>query len=75
LVPGTTKAEILRRFGKPDYVTPCAEFPSWDEIPLDRNAARCVEEFVYVRRVGIGAWVIGFDANGRAVTKGYESSP
>ena len=76
LVPGTAKAEVLQRFGKPDLITNCNGYSlAWDEKPLDDKTVRCVEEFVYFRRMGIGAWDIGFDTNGRAVTKGYESSP
>lgn len=76
LLPGTTKAEVLKRFGKPEYITNCTGLsPSWDEKPLDTKAISCVEEFVYARRIGIGAWNIGFDANGWAVIKSYESSP
>jgi hypothetical protein len=76
LVPGTTKAEVLKEFGRPGYVTTsCSQFPSWDEKPLGRDSVKCVEEFEYFYRIRIGRWVVGFDADGRAVTKYYESSP
>jgi hypothetical protein len=76
LVPGTTKAEVLREFGQPGYATTsCSQFPSWDEKPLSKDSVKCVEEFEYFYRIRIGGWFIGFDANGKAVTKYYESSP
>jgi hypothetical protein len=75
LMPGATKAEVLRQFGKPQEITRCTHAPSWDDEPVDEKSVKCVEEFRYFSRMRIGAWIVGFDANGIARTKCYSSSP
>jgi hypothetical protein len=75
LAPGTTKGEVIKQFGKPEDIEACRQVPLWDDAPVDKESAKCVEEFRYFYRTRIGAWIIGFDANGRAITKYYESSP
>ena len=75
LVRGTSKHEVINQFGKPGSIEGCHPIPSWDDEPVDKESAKCVEEFRYFSRLRIGAWVVGFDANGRAITKYYESSP
>jgi len=75
LRPGTTKAEVLGRFGKPYEDTKCSFASSWDGQPVAPTSATCVEEFEYSRWLRIGEWDIGFDADGRVVTKVYQSSP
>jgi hypothetical protein len=35
----------------------------------------CVEEFQYFSHVSIGEWDVGFDKNGKVVSKGYSPSP
>jgi hypothetical protein len=75
LTPGTTKAEVLRQFGKPQEITKCTYVPSWDDEPVDEKSVKCVEEFRYFSRMRIGAWIVGFDADGIARTKYYSSSP
>ena len=74
LVPGTTKSEVIKQFGKPDAIEACHRVPLWDDEHLVKES-KCVVEFRYFSRMRIGAWIIGFDANERAVTKYYESSP
>jgi hypothetical protein len=74
-VPGTTKSEVIKQFGKPEDIEGCRHVPLWDDTPVDKESAKCVEEFRYFSRMRIGAWIVGFDANGRAITKYYESSP
>ena len=75
LMPETTKADVVRKFGKPDAIEGCRSSPVWDDRPMGKQPAKCIEEFRYYYRFRIGAWIVGFDANGRAVTKYYESSP
>jgi hypothetical protein len=75
LMPGTTKGEVIKQFGKPDGIEGCHRVPLWDDQPVDNESTKCVEEFRYFSRMRIGAWIIGFDANGKAVTKYYLSSP
>jgi hypothetical protein len=74
LTPGATKAEVLKRFGKPGEIEACdSRAPSWDGLPVD--GMPCVEKFRYFSRISIGAWEVGFDKNGKAVSKDYLSSP
>jgi len=75
LTPGTTKTEVLKRFGKPGNKEACFSAPHWDGEPVDNPSGPCVEEFVYHSRTSIGEWTIGFDKNGKVVSKGYSSSP
>jgi hypothetical protein len=75
LIPGTTKAEVLRRFGKPKSISRCVYSLSCDDKPVNEKSVKCVQEFEYYSRMRIGEWVIGFDANDRAVSKHYLSSP
>jgi hypothetical protein len=74
LTPGATKAEVLRRFGKPGEIEACdSPAPSWDGSPAD--GMPCVEKFRYFSRISIGVWEVGFDKNGKVVSKSYLSSP
>ena len=76
LTPGATKAEVLRHFGKPGNVEACVHAPSWDGEPVDDLSMPCVEEFRYFSRIiSVGEWDVGFDKNGKVVSKGYSSSP
>lgn len=75
LIPGATKAEVLRHFGKPGNVEACVRAPSWDGEPVENPAMPCVEEFQYFSRISIGEWDVGFDKNGNVVSKSYSSSP
>ena len=75
LKPGTSKADVLRLFGKPEEITECVEAPAWDGEPVDGKSVKCVEEFCYFSRMRIGAWTVGFNSDGAAVTKYYSSSP
>ena len=75
LKPGTTKAEVLRRFGKPREITKCSGTPSWDDQPLDEKFVNCIEEFRYSSRMRVGEWIVGFDKHDVAVAKSYSSSP
>src|SRR5262245_10463059 len=75
LSPGTTKTEVLRRFGKPGEISGCTYSLSWDDEPVGEKSAKCVQEFHYFSRARIGLWVVGFNVNDRAVTKHFLSSP
>jgi len=75
LVRGTTKAEVLKQFGRPGYTRKCELSPAWDDEPLDKLSTNCAEELVYSYRTKIGQWVVGLDANGKTVTKYHLSSP
>jgi hypothetical protein len=75
LKPGATKAEVLKRFGKPGNIDASCLPPSWDGDAVDSSSMPCVEQFRYFTRFSIGEWDIGFDKNGKVVSKAYLSSP
>ena len=72
---GSTKAQVLRDFGKPAYDRRWCLSPLWDEEPVQPGTTPCVETFWYNSHMSIEQWVVGFDKNGRVVTKGYLQSP
>ena len=71
---GTAKGDVLKQFGKPNYTEGCRSISMWDGQPVENKSA-CVEEFRYFTRLRVGVWIVGFDANGKAVSKYYLSSP
>jgi len=74
LIPGATKAKVLKHFGKPREAEACDHRPpTWDGLPVEE--VPCVEKFRYFSRISIGAWEVGFDKNGKVVSKSYLSSP
>ena len=75
LTTGATKADVLKHFGKPGNIEACVHAPFWDGGPVDNSSMPCVEEFRYFSRISIGEWDIGFDKNGKVVSKAYSSSP
>jgi hypothetical protein len=75
LTRGTAKADVLKRFGKPGRVTDCRfESQSWDGGP-EEFPKTCVELFEYFSNHSIDGWEIGFDKDGRVVSKAYLQSP
>jgi hypothetical protein len=75
LAKGTPKAEVLKQFGSPTKTGPCSFKPSWDAQPLAQNGFACTEQLAYFSWVSPEQWVIGFDKDGRAITKYYLVSP
>ena len=76
LTRGTTKADVLQHFGKPGRVSDCRfTHLSWDAEQEDAVSKSCVEIFEYFSRHSIEKWEIGFDKEGRVVSKGYLQSP
>jgi len=76
LMRGTTKADVLKRFGKPGRIGDCSFVtPTWDNEGQDEIALTCVQTFEYFSRISVGLWIIGFDKDGRVVSKAYLSSP
>jgi hypothetical protein len=71
-----TREEVLKRFGKPGDVRKCdPKSSSWDGNPVDKTSMTCIEEFWYFSKVSLEQWAIGFDKNGRVVSKAYLLSP
>src|SRR5580692_7028685 len=75
LTRGKTKAEVLKRFGKHGNIEACRSAPTWDGRPVDTSSLPCVEQSEYFSRIQIGEWDVGFDKNGKVVSKGYSSHP
>jgi hypothetical protein len=76
LVPDTGTVMVLKQFGRPTEVRPCSTFsPQWDAKPLQVQLAHCIQEYWYFSKISLQQWVIGFDKDGRAMTKYYLSSP
>ena len=73
---GATKAQVIQEFGKPQATDTCT-FESrliWGDEIIERSDF-CIDHFWYSTPPLIGAWVIGFDKEGRAVIKEYLQSP
>jgi hypothetical protein len=75
LLPGTSKADVLKQFGKPRYIRGCHQSPSWDGATLDKPSTKCAEELWYFSPTSIDQWFVGLDSNGKTVSKGHLSSP
>jgi len=76
LTRGTTKADVLKHFGKPGRVSDChLANPSWDGGQEDAISKTCVELFEYFSHHSLEQWDIGFDKDGRVVSKAYLLSP
>jgi len=76
LTRGTMKANVLKRFGKPGRVSDCrSTSQSWDGRQEDAISKTCVELFEYFSHHSIEQWNIGFDKDGRVVSKAYLQSP
>ena len=76
LTRGTTREEVIKRFGTPGDVRKCdSRSSSWDGNSVDETSKTCVEEFWYFSKVSLEQWAIGFDKNGRVVSKAYLLSP
>ena len=76
LTRGTTRDEVIKRFGTPGDIRKCDSLSSsWDGNSVDEISKTCVEEFWYFSKVSLEQWVIGFDKNGRVVSKAYLVSP
>jgi hypothetical protein len=75
LTRGSTREEVLKRFGKPGDIRKCDPTATWEGEPEGKTSITCVEEFWYFSKLGFKQWAIGFDKNGRVVTKNYLVSP
>jgi hypothetical protein len=76
LTRGTMKADVLKRFGKGERVSDCRSTShSWDGGQEDAISRTCVELFEYFSRHSIEQWDVGFDKDGRVVSKAYLQSP
>ena len=75
LQPRTSEREVIRRFGEPAERRRCRPKPSWDGEPIKEDFGNCVEEFWSYSKISPEQWVVGFDANGLALTKYHFASP
>jgi|WetSurMetagenome_2_1015567.scaffolds.fasta_scaffold67126_3 hypothetical protein len=74
---GADKREVIKLFGPPSHIELCKQDESWawDGMPLPAGHAKCIEVYRYVSWVSVEEWLIGFDKNGKAITKAYLVSP
>jgi hypothetical protein len=74
VVPNAPKLAVLEQFGKPAKILPCRPNGSWDG-ELSKESESCVEEFWYFSHLSPEQWTIGFDKDGRAISKYHFVSP
>jgi hypothetical protein len=75
LSPGTDVSEVLKRFGKPTRIESCNLNPSWNGEAVSTSKVGCVKQFRYFSKISPEQWIVGFDSEGKAVTKYYFASP
>lgn len=72
---GDTKEAVTLAMGTPDAVGRVIPYLWWGKEYIGPNDSVCEEEYRYARFPPPGLWIIGFDTQGRVVSKYYESSP
>ncbi|HVU06903.1 MAG TPA: hypothetical protein VHC20_05305 [Candidatus Paceibacterota bacterium] len=75
---GDTEARVLELFGTPKRVTGLPDTVAWGtEDSIRKNSGDCTREFWYEAPINLdgGAWTVGFDRQGRVVSKYRYSSP
>lgn len=64
---GATRAQVIARLGTPDAVREsCRDLPTWMNRPV---LATCAEELEFHAGLKGVFWTIGFDADGKAISK------
>lgn len=69
LKQGTTKTEVLQKWGPPAFLGVCKPFVKWDSNPIPPGTKNCVEELWYSSPLTPETWGIGFDADRHAISK------
>ena len=75
---GDSEARVLELFGRPKSVTGVPENIAWGtEDSIRKNSGECTRVFWYRRPINFdgGAWVVGFDKEGKVVSKYRYASP
>lgn len=75
---GDPEARVVTILGEPKRVTGAPDHVAWDtEITLKANQAECVKEYWYTALFSFcgESWTIGFDNNGKVVSKYHYISP
>jgi hypothetical protein len=72
---GQSKESVEARLGKPAEIKRCTENIWWDAQFLKKNKGECQEEFWYYSHITPEMWTIGFDENGRVISKYHYVSP
>ncbi len=75
LKQGATKTEVISDWGPAKDSKSCRSGGTWDDKPIPPGTKDCVEELWYFSRVTPEQWAIGFDEDGRAVSKYHFVSP
>jgi hypothetical protein len=69
LTQGTPKDIVVSAFGKPVEIRSCGPVQSWEGTILDSRVVECTEEYWYFSRISPEQWAVGFDREGRTVSK------
>ena len=74
---GDSESQILGRLGRPSRITGSPKFVAFDsDFTVTENHGECVKEFWYVPVSITGeAYTVGFNSQGKAVSKYHYSSP
>jgi len=75
---GDNEGRVVQLFGKPKGVTGAPDSVAWgSEDSIRRNSGECIRVFWYSRPINLdgGAWVVGFDKEGKVVSKYHYASP
>ena len=75
---GDSEARVLELFGQPKSVTGAPENVAWGtEDSIRKNSGDCVRVFWYSRPIDLdgGSWIVGFDKEGKVVSKYRYASP
>jgi hypothetical protein len=75
LMPGASKSQVLREWGPPRYSRACRQGATWDGDASAVGPLECFEELWYFSQVTPEQWALGFDREGRAVSKYHFVSP
>lgn len=68
---GATEAFVVAALGKPERITGPPDHMAWGSDPVSRNNGECVKELWYRPIVNLfdEAYTVGFDSNGKVVSK------
>jgi hypothetical protein len=75
LQQGTSRTEVLQKWGPPSFSRACDYIVRWDGNPIPPGIKSCVEELRYSSPITSDQWGIGFDEDGHAISKDHFISP
>jgi hypothetical protein len=72
---GMRERRVWELMGRPTTEGVCKNRLTWDEEYLGPSEGVCIKEYRYESPKTTEVWIVGFDANGRAVSKYHVTSP